>query len=358
MADASARPIIIIRKKGGGHGDGHGNTAWKIAYADFVTAMMAFFLLLWLLNSVTEEQMVGISNYFAPTTVSYSKSGAGGVLGGTDMMQDGAMQDSQAAVGLQAGAMSNTADPSQTEAGDEDAYADGLGEAEVPAEGNEADPGNAEHQAADVASQAAQQEAQEAAQQAQALAAAHAADEKRLEEAKAKLEKALAANGDLKELSQHVVMDMTDEGLRIQIVDMDKKSMFTSGSAQLTNDAARILRQVAAAIATLPNDLAISGHTDAQPYATSTAYGNWELSSDRANASRRALIALGVPESRVREVAGKADTEPFDPVDPLAPVNRRITIVLKWEEPVLADPAVAGPATAEDTAAAEAGAGP
>ena len=118
---AAANTIIIIRKKKGGHHEEHGNTAWKIAYADFVTAMMAFFLLLWLLNSVTEEQMVGLTNYFAPTSVSYTNSGSGGVLGSTDVMKDGAMKDSQAAVGIQQGAMSNTEeemeDPSAEDSG-------------------------------------------------------------------------------------------------------------------------------------------------------------------------------------------------------------------------------------------------
>ena len=129
---------------------------------------------------------------------------------------------------------------------------------------------------------------------------------------------------------------MTDEGLRIQIVDLQNRSLFESGSAQLTNAAAKLLRQVANTIAAAPNtiaaapnDIKVSGHTDATPYAAATAHSNWELSSDRANASRRALIAVGVPEARIKEVIGRADTEPFDPADPLAPVNRRITIVLK-----------------------------
>ncbi|MEX2649026.1 MAG: flagellar motor protein MotB [Alphaproteobacteria bacterium] len=322
MAAANQRPIIIIRKKSGGHEESHGNTAWKIAYADFVTAMMAFFLLLWLLNSVTEEQMVGISNYFAPTSVSYSKSGAGGILGGTDMVEDGAMQDSQAAVGIQAGAMSNTSDPSQVQENEdaEDVYGDGPSEGEgMPA----SKIANADPDATEMGAAA------DAAEQ------ARAADETRLEGAKEQLEQALRSSPEMQDLARHVVVDMTEEGLRIQIVDLEGRPLFTAGSAQLSATAAKLLRQVAEAVASLPNLVKISGHTDAKPYPSSSTYSNWELSADRANASRRALVATGMPEFRIREVVGQADTEPYDPEDPFAAVNRRITIVLRHLTPLV-----------------------
>jgi chemotaxis protein MotB len=357
MAEATQRPIIIIRKKGGGHGDGHGNSAWKIAYADFVTAMMAFFLLLWLLSAVTEEQMEGISNYFAPTSVSYSQSGAGGILGGTDMVENGAMQDVQASIGMQAGAMSNTSDPSQesNQSDEEDIYGEG------PANGAGYVEGSAD--AAEVNSDIpneADEVVEEAPTSPESAAAAAAEqerkeDQERLEAAKEALEAALRSSPEMQDLAQQVVVEMTDEGLRIQIVDLENRSLFTAGSAQLSPTAARLLRQVADAVANLPNPVKISGHTDATPYSTAGTYGNWELSADRANASRRALVAAGVPDFRIREVVGQADTEPYDPADPMAAVNRRITIVLKH----LAPPPIAAslapePATAEpDTIEAE-----
>lgn len=114
----------------------------------------------------------------------------------------------------------------------------------------------------------------------------------------------------MQDLAQQVVVEMTDEGLRIQIVDLENRSLFTAGSAQLSPTAARLLRQVADAVANLPNPVKISGHTDATPYSTAGTYGNWELSADRANASRRALVAAGVPDFRIREVVGQADTNP------------------------------------------------
>jgi chemotaxis protein MotB len=299
---ATANAVIVVKKKGGGHHDEHGNTAWKIAYADFVTAMMAFFLLLWLLSAVTEEQMEGISNYFAPTSVSYSKSGAGGVLGGTDVMKEGAMSDSQASIGMSSGAMSN----SEESADDEVVSDEGGTKTAADADGAEGgDP----------------------------LAAFAAADEARLEAMERQLQQALQASPDLQELAKHVVVDMTEEGLRIQIVDLEKRSLFKSGSAQLSTEAAKLLRLVANTIAAAPNDVKVSGHTDAAPYSSAGTYSNWELSSDRANASRRALVVAGVPEERIKEVTGRADTEPFDPVDPFAPVNRRISIVLKHMAP-------------------------
>jgi len=302
MAEAKTktneRPIIIIRKKSGGHQESHGNTAWKIAYADFVTAMMAFFLLLWLLNSVTKEQMMGISNYFAPTSISYTPSGSGGILGGTDMSEQGAMRDVHASVGLQVGENANTSDPSHdTSRSDvEDIYGEGPARGAGYAQMDVASP--------DLDGEASVEASVASAGDAATAAASAADDAARLEAAKETLEEALKSSPEMQDLAQHVVVDMTDEGLRIQIVDLDNRSLFTAGSAQLSAAAAKLLRQVAEAVASLPNPIKISGHTDATPYPSSSTYSNWELSADRANASRRALVAAGVPDFRVREVVG------------------------------------------------------
>ncbi|MGH6719389.1 MAG: flagellar motor protein MotB [Alphaproteobacteria bacterium] len=344
------RPIIIIRKKRGGHHDEHGNTAWKIAYADFVTAMMAFFLLLWLLNSVTEEQMTGISNYFAPTSVSSSQSGSGGILGGTDMSDEGAMQDAHASIGLQPGANANTSDSSQdtNRADVEDIYGEGPADGAGYARDAVDTAGLAGE--ATVESQTPIEGGLDPEAGAAADAAAPVDDTPRLEAAKEALEAALKSSPEMQDLAQHVVIEMTDEGLRIQVVDLENRALFTPGSAQLSGAAAKLLRQVAEAVANLPNPIKISGHTDATPYPSSSTYSNWELSADRANASRRALVAAGVPDFRVREVIGQADTEPFEPADPFAAVNRRITIVLKH----LAQPAPAARSEAQASPESEA----
>ncbi|HWK48110.1 MAG TPA: flagellar motor protein MotB [Stellaceae bacterium] len=301
---AKTNAVIIKRVKKGGHA--HHGGAWKVAYADFVTAMMAFFLLLWLLNATTQAQKRGIADYFAPTVASKStSSGAGGLLGGRTMTSPGAQVSSSAPPGITV-----SLSPPQT---DEDDDQD-----EPPQNNNPKSP-------ADVA---------EAAK----MLAAH--EEKKFQETSAQLKQAIQQVPDLKILADSLVIDRTDEGLRIQLVDQEKASMFPLGSADMSEPARKLMTLVSQAVQKLPNKLSISGHTDATPFTKPGSYTNWELSTDRANASRRALVAGGLPADRISTVIGKADTDNIIP-DPNSPRNRRISIVLLREAPVPPPAAVA-----------------
>lgn len=257
--------------------------AWKVAYADFVTAMMAFFLLLWLLNVTTDEQKNAISNYFDPThpKVSSAESGAGGVLGGLTMSPQGAM--------------SSTMNPL------------------VPQQQNkETSRGK------DSKSKVAK--------------AREEAEKKRFKSAEEKLKQAIKENPKLAALAKNLLIDMTPEGLRIQIVDQDGESMFPSGSAKMYDKTKDLLLAITDIILSMPNELSVRGHTDATRYSEGATYTNWELSSDRANASRRVMMGGGITLDRLNNVMGKAETEPLIAENPLDARNRRITIILLKEE--------------------------
>ncbi|MBL4906029.1 MAG: flagellar motor protein MotB [Sneathiella sp.] len=291
MADEVA-PIIVkkVKKVAGGH---HGG-AWKVAYADFVTAMMAFFLLLWLLNVTDSAQKQGISDYFSPTAASKSESGSGGILGGTSMQTEGAMT-------------SNTGVPSV------------VSSISPPEEGKKDD---------------AEEDGASEIDEAEFLARLAAIEEAAFESAKDQIKQAIAADPELAGLADNIIIDMTPEGLRIQIVDQYDESMFKSGSATITHRVKRLIGKIAKAIENLPNGLSISGHTDSSGFANAR-YSNWELSSDRANASRRALMEAGLDPERIQRISGKADVDPMIEDDPSNPGNRRISIILLRETPVL-----------------------
>ncbi|MCF8480744.1 MAG: OmpA family protein [Rhodospirillum sp.] len=324
MAD---QPLIIKRIKKGGHA-AHGG-AWKVAYADFVTAMMAFFLLLWLLNAVTEEQLEGISNYFAPTAVSMSPSGAGGVLGG-QVLGEGASQSNSGSPSVQL-----TLPPPTIGAGGQD-YTDaneGLDatdeNADIPMKG---DP-NAypDDTSLDGLGKVGMDAGDGQGQSASEAALAAAQDQKQQREfnkTAAEIRQAIQAVPSLKAMADSLLIDNTPEGLRIQLVDQDGLSMFPSGSSRVPDQTRQLLSLVAKAIADLPNKISIAGHTDATPFVDPSGYGNWELSADRALASRRTLTNEGLAENRIDRVEGKASTEPLLPEDPTSERNRRITITL------------------------------
>lgn len=273
----------VKKVEGGAHGG-----AWKIAYADFVTAMMAFFLLLWLLNSVTQEQLEGISNYFAPASVSATTSGAGGVLGGQTMSEEGSEVSARAKP-----TVSLALPPPKT----------GLG-------GEEASEDPAKKEA-----EATKEELKKA-------------EEKQFEEAKEDLKKALIEVPDSEELSKSLLVDNTTEGLRIQIVDQEGLPLFRSGGFSPEPRALTLLKMVNSVIASMPQKIAISGHTDAVAFGAGSGYSNWELSVDRANAARRVLRDFGLDVARLSRVVGKAATEPLLEDDPRNPQNRRLSIVL------------------------------
>lgn len=351
MADAAA-PVIIIKKVKKGHAGHHGG-AWKVAYADFVTAMMAFFLLMWLLNAASEESLSGIADYFTPTALlSSSKSGAGGMLGGTSMLSPGAQSSTKTAAGVTVSLSplspsenpddeglpgikrGNTDEQDMIDELDdkelsEDEFGDGSGAqglgGDNPSDGkaglNDGYEGMGAEQAFDEST--LDDEASK-----KLLAILEQQDFERAEKA---LREAIAESAHLKEFSENLIIDMTPQGMRIQISDAEKSSMFPSGSAHMLPHTKELLAKILQVIQTLPNNIAILGHTDSAPYQGDNGYSNWELSTDRANASRRALMEAGFPASRIVRVSGMADTEPLLPEDPAAPQNRRISILILRE---------------------------
>lgn len=299
--EGDLQPIIVKKiKKGGGH---HGG-AWKVAYADFVTAMMAFFLLLWLLNVSTDEQRNAISSYFDPShpVVSQTTSGAGGVLGGLSVAPEGAMVSTVQPISATDPRGSSTNNKSSKKQG-----------------GTEKGEGKGQQTAAEQAIEKAKEELRKK-------------EEDRLKKAEEALKKAINDNPELAEMKDNIMIDMTPEGLRIQVIDKDGKPMFASGSARMYEKTQKLLTKVGEIIQKEPNELSIRGHTDSVPYGPGADYTNWELSADRANSSRRVLLDSGMPAERINNVVGKADTEHLIPDDPRNASNRRISIILLKEE--------------------------
>ncbi len=355
MADESNHPIIVIKRIKKGHDAAHGG-GWKVAYADFVTAMMAFFLLLWLLNATDQEKRQGIAQYFtAFDAVSRSTSGAGGVLGGVTL---GPGDLPNMTGGIVVGVpLAPTGEEAETE-GPEFAEPKGAANEDTPnpqpnargASGVAAGPSGretlGERRPGDRADgnlfggnrpdgnqsgSGAGQNQNSFQQQMQAEMGKR--EEQSFARAEADLRQALQEIPELKPLAQNLLVDRTPEGLRIQLVDQERYAMFPSGSAAPADQTRRLLATVARIVQALPNAVAITGHTDASPFPRGAQYTNWELSSDRANAARRAMLEAGLPAARVARVIGRADTEPLIADNPADPRNRRISIVLLRDIP-------------------------
>jgi chemotaxis protein MotB len=337
-------PVIIIKKVKKGHGEGHHGGAWKVAYADFVTAMMAFFLLLWLLNATTQEQRKGISDYFAPASVSRTTSGSGALLGGMTMTKDGALNARGQPVQVPLPKTEDVVDPSDDDAEVFHRMPDVDGPNDQAPE-QAADAANGKLAGKEGAkdpttlSQDQNSGANKPLSEKDVEKALREREEKMFSQAEQELRQAISTSPDLKKLAQSLLVDQTPEGLRIQIVDQDQVSMFPLGSAAPNPQARTLLQEVAKVVAKLPNRIAVSGHTDSTPYSANSSYTNWELSTDRAQASRRMLVEDGLPAERVQRVMGKADREPLIANDPASPQNRRISIVLLREAVADAAPA-------------------
>ena len=280
MAEKKLQPIIIKRVKKGGHA-AHGG-AWKIAYADFVTAMMAFFLLMWLLGSTAKGELQGISDYFSsPLKVAM----AGG---------DGSGNSSSVIPG-----------------GGND-----LSKVHGQVRRSDSDAEKARRQSIDTA------RAERAKQDAQ-----------RIKTLQAKIDALITENPRLNEYKSQIRIDVTPDGLQIQIVDDQNRPMFDSGSAMVKPYMRDILREIGAALNGVENRVSLAGHTDAVPYSNSDrGYSNWELSSDRANATRRELVAAGMPDAKLGRVVGLAASDLLEPDNPRSAANRRITITVLTRE--------------------------
>ena len=270
------QPIIIKRIKKGGHAV-HGG-AWKIAYADFVTAMMAFFLLMWLLGSTSEGDKKGIADYFqSPMKVALLNGGSG--------------------------------------SGDSSSLLKGGGQ-DLTRSGGQVKRGDVEAPRNTINLQALRYEQR-------------AAEAAKLQELSEQVESELKNSAKLAQFASQIKLDMTRDGLRIQIVDELSRPMFASGSAVVKPYMRELLRAIGSVLIEVPNRLTLEGHTDAQPFSGGDAgYSNWELSADRANASRRELVAGGLTEERVLRVQGLASSQPFNRTEPADPQNRRISIIV------------------------------
>lgn len=319
MAAAAGNAPIIIKKVKKGGGGGHHGGAWKVAYADFVTAMMAFFLLLWLLNATTEEQKMGIADYFTPSSVSRSSSGGGGVLAGQSLSKSGVMTNNRSSVSV------TMALPSPAEESDSE------GDARVRKTGPSVDVEEVTVEVRSDDEGLPTPEQQAALEQAELEEMLAEREQAQFDEAEEQLRRSLESVPELAGLAENLLVDQTLEGLRIQIVDRDKAAMFPLGGARMYEHTEQLMGLVVQAVADLPNQLAIKGHTDATPFSARNGYGNWELSTDRAHASRRALLNQGLPEERIASVAGRAAQELLLPNDPFSAQNRRISIILLRE---------------------------
>jgi chemotaxis protein MotB len=274
MAD-EGRPIVVKRIKKSG-GAAHGG-AWKIAYADFVTAMMAFFLLMWLMGSTTKGDLQGIADYFK-TPLKVAMGGGSGSGDSSSVIQGGGIDLTR-----KFGQVKNGETPAEKKSYNIKAGKDALERAEA----------------------------------------------ERLKALKAQIEGVIEGSASLKPYSKQLVLDITSEGLRIQIVDEQNRPMFASAKAELQPYTVEILHEIGRTLNEVPNKISLSGHTDATPYSSGEkGYSNWELSSDRANASRRELIAGGMDESKIMRVVGLSSAVPFDKADPYSPSNRRISIIV------------------------------
>ncbi len=287
MAEEGLRPIIVkrIKKSGGGH---HGG-AWKIAYADLVTAMMAFFLLMWLLGSTSKGDLNGIAEFFQQP-LKLSMIGGPGSGSSSSILQGGGQ--------------------------------------DLTKKAGEVRKGNDEPQKKSYDLKAARAELEKIeAQHLQAL--------------KSRIEAAIESNPSLKAFKKQLLLDITSEGLRIQIVDDKNRPMFALAKAELQPYTRDILREIGVVLNDVPNRIGLSGHTDSSPYMNGDrGYSNWELSADRANASRRELIAGGMQENKVLRVVGLAGAANLDKADPFNPINRRISILVmnkRTEDIVLRD---------------------
>lgn len=274
MADEGMRPIIVkrIKKTAGGH---HGG-AWKIAYADFVTAMMAFFLLMWLLGSTSKGDLNGISEFFK-TPLKVAMAGGSGSGDATSVIPGGGAD--------------LTRKQGQVKRG-------------------------------------AELDKKKSMDMKSARAALEVEEGERLKALKAKIEATIDANPLLKKYKNQLLLDITSEGLRIQIVDEQNRPMFALANANLQPYTKEILHAIGYVLNSVPNKVGLAGHTDSTPYMSDAGYSNWELSADRANASRREMVLGGMDETKVLRVVGLSSAANLDKKDPFNPINRRISIIV------------------------------
>lgn len=275
--------IIIRKKRNSSHDHAHHGGSWKIAFADFMTAMMALFLLLWLVSITTKEQREGIANWFNPMAFKETQSASDGMLAGKAVDTDGAQNSPSVkgdSVNLESREKNNLIQS-------ESAVRDAIEHAKAVEEENEI-----------------------------------------LSDVMDEIHKKMSAAVDMQQLAESVIIEITDEGLRIQITDRDKISMFPVGATGMTPAATNIIKAIGEAVVGVPNKIAITGHTDSLGYKDNASFDNWDLSSGRANSARRILVGAGVNMDRISRVEGLADRDLLVKNEPNDPRNRRISVTL------------------------------
>ena len=280
MSEKGERPIVIVKRKKGGDGGHHGG-AWKVAYADFVTAMMAFFMVMWLVAAVNKEQRAAMFEYFKNPSMQEGKS----VKAAPGQMGPGGASTS--VINLGGGLDAQKAKASDGHEIGKDAKSD--------------------------------------ADEARRIAAE--AEKQKLRELMEQLAKAIEESPTLKAFKDQLLLDLTPEGLRIQIVDAQNRPMFDLGSSKMKDYTTVILKELTSYLNSVPNRLSVSGHTDTTPYSRA-GYSNWDLSADRANAARRALESGNLNPDKIARIVGLSSSVLFDKDNPRNPINRRISIIV------------------------------
>jgi chemotaxis protein MotB len=289
MAGANEREILVIKKKIAP--EVHGGSAWKVAYADFVTAMMAFFLLLWLLNATTEDQKQGISNYFEPVGATSNSTGSGGLLGGISATDPGPIRIPGQTVSR---SVSNNSREVTTK---EEDVSPGDPSDRIKTPKRENLPRNTE-------------------------------EDRQFDAARTAIHRALEQVPELQDLYESIAIEVVRDGLRIRLMDSDKHPLFGRGGTKLNAQGEKLMRIVAEVVERMPNKLQISGHTTPNDETAILGGTNWDISLSRAYTARRLLAKLGTSEPRFNAVRGSASQVPIDPSRPTAPANRRVEVTL------------------------------
>ncbi len=320
-----AEQQIIIKKSDDHEDHEHHGGGWKVAYADFMTAMMAFFLMLWIISAADEQKLHGLAEFFTPTDTNMVLGGEGfldGQVFGPDGVFSGVEGERFQVLPPSFGSEDPVSPPDDGPRDPEPRVIVEYSALPMP-----------EDEGTGVASGSAsgQDEIIDAAR----LAESRIRDA-RLDEVAEEIQTAVATNMALVELESNLRIDRTPDGLLVQILDQEDRPMFASGSARIDAATRALVQIIGLAVIDLTYPLAITGHTDAVPFTTRADYGNWELSADRANATRRALLDAGVASDRISRVSGLADTMPLNAAAPNAAENRRITMLLMYPDPAFA----------------------
>ena len=321
-ASEALAPVIIIKKMPDGHGGAHGG-AWKIALADMMTAMMAFFLLMWLLGASNADQRKSIADYFTPTSHSLTPvgqlAGSNGVLGGRSIIDPDAFPYAMRQTGLlerltprSEGGPNPDTDPGPENENEAKDPSTGKGEGKSDGEGGN-DP--------------------DKLTKAQKKEIAEQQDKENFEKLEQDIKEKLSENKKFEQIKDQVSITRDKEGLRIEIIDKADFAMFPSGGVGMQGKAAALISEVAASLADMPNKVAIRGHTDAVPFQNPEGKNNWTLSAERAEVTRQLLQKKGIKEERFTRIEGVADTDPFNPKDKFDPRNRRMSITVLNQEP-------------------------